>query len=104
MIIQELLGNIKELTRIIHKYLELCWRNAHTWGRKHRVIFEASKEAFIILHPRRGWGEDFKLLGLIIDARLTMENDVAALLQKAHPKCRSLLRVRNFYSIFVMIM
>ena len=69
-----------------------------------KVTFEASKEAFIILHPRRGWGEDFKLLDLIIDVRLTMENGVAALLRKARPKCRSLLRSRKFYSISDMIM
>ena len=33
-----------------------------------------------------------------------MENGVAALLQKARPKCRSLLRSRKFYSISDMIM
>ena len=35
----------------------------HNWGRQNRVLFDASKEEFAILHATEGNGEDFILLG-----------------------------------------
>ena len=51
------------------------------------------------MHPLNGWGESFKMLGLKIDIRLCMEEAIAAILQKARPKMRALLRTRGQYSI-----
>ena len=42
---------------VIYHELEKCKANVHEWGTQHRVTFEASKEAFVILHPRRDEGE-----------------------------------------------
>ena len=51
------------------------------------------------MHPRNGWGDSFKMLGLKIDIRLCMEEAIAAILQKARPKMRALLRTRGQYNI-----
>ena len=51
------------------------------------------------MHPRNGWGDSFKMLGLKIDIRLCMEEAISAILQKARPKMRALLRTRGQYSI-----
>ena len=79
--------------------LRVCQSRIHEWGRKNRVSFDPAKEAFVILHPRHGVGATFKLLGLMVDTRLSMEEAVHAILQKARPKMRALLRTRGHYSV-----
>ena len=79
--------------------LHRCQEKVHAWGRKNRVSFDPEKEAFVIMHPRNGWGDSFKMLGLKIDIRLCMEEAISAILQKTRPKMRALLRTRGQYSI-----
>ena len=84
--------------------LRVCQSRIHEWGRKNRVSFDPAKEAFVILHPRYGVGATFKLLGLMVDTRLSMEEAVHAILQKARPKMRALLRTRGHYNVKDMFM
>ena len=79
--------------------LHHCQARVHAWGQKHRVSFDPAKEAFVIMHPRSGWGDSFKMLGLRIDTRLCMEEAISSMLQRARPKMRALLRTRGQYSV-----
>ena len=58
--------------RNIYRALDRCKADVHTWGERNRVAFDATKEAYVILHPFRGLGDTFKLLGLLIDNGLRM--------------------------------
>jgi len=79
-------------------------REVHQWGRVNRVIFDASKEKQAIVHPRDGEGESFKLLGNIIDPKLTMDQAVQHILSKDRPKITAMLRTRGKYSHADMFM
>ena len=50
-----------EITRKMH----VCRTKVHAWGRVNRVAFDPSKEHVVILHPIRGEGDPFKLLGCV---------------------------------------
>ena len=57
---------------LLNEVLEEVQTRTHCWGVKNQVQFDPSKEYFKILHPSLGAGEDFKLLGTLIDCKLTM--------------------------------
>ena len=40
-----------------------CRDRVHQWGYQNRVEFDGTKEHFVIVHPPRGVGNAFKLLG-----------------------------------------
>ena len=44
----------------------------HRWGRANRITFDASKECFCVLSTTEAEGDNFKVLGLIFDAKLSM--------------------------------
>ena len=74
-------------------------RNVHKWGRQNRVIFDAGKEHLVVLHPLSGEGDAFKLLGCMVDTKLTMQYAVDAILAAARPKTRAILRTRSHYDV-----
>jgi len=75
----------------------------HEWGVANKVVFDASKEKFAILHKQSGQGDDFRLLGTWFDVALGMGENIAKIMAKARPKITALLRTRSFYSISDMI-
>ena len=79
---------------IVFAKLRQCQDHVHKWGETNRVEFDPAKEELVIMHPRNGYEETFRLLGLMVDNRLTMEEAVAKLLKQARPKCQQLLRTR----------
>ena len=79
--------------------LERCRSKVHAWGRTNRVSFDASKEHLVVLHPTRGHGESFKLLGCMMDVDLRMHSAIEQLLSKIRPKITAILRTRSFYSV-----
>ena len=88
---------------LLTQQLEEMQGRAHAWGRKHQVEFDPGKEYFKILHPSRGIGDDFKLVGTLFDCRLTMQPCIDAILAKIRPKVRALLRLQHLYSVPSMI-
>ena len=78
-------------------------KRTHRWGVKNQVTFDPSKEAFKVLHPIHGEGEPFKLLGTLLDCKLKMIPCVEKLLSKVRPKIRALVRIRNAFSVKVML-
>ena len=51
-----------------------CQEEVHAWGRGNRVLFDAGKESFHILHRGRGEGENFIILGTEFDVALNMHD------------------------------
>ena len=78
--------------------------HVHRWGHRNRVIFDASKEHLIIIHPDHGEGSTFKLLGCMIDTSLLMHEAVDAIIAKMRPKIKAILRLRAHYSLADMLM
>ena len=76
----------------------------HRWGEDSRVCFDASKEEITIFHKTSGHGITTKLLGILFDPKLAMTDAVNAVVQKARPKVKSLLRTRRFHSKAFLIM
>ena len=52
--------------------LDDCQKSLHQWGELNQVEFDSGKESKHILHNRRPWGENFKILGMLFDTKLTM--------------------------------
>ena len=71
----------------------------HEWGATNRVQFEPSKEAFVVIYPINGSGEDFRMLGCVMDCKLLMHSAIDAIAKKVRPKIKNLLRMRAFYSV-----
>ena len=65
--------------------------------------FDPSKEYLKIIHPRRGLGDDFKMLGTLFDVALSMKPCIEYVLGRVRPKIRALLRLKDFYSLPVML-
>ena len=57
-----------------------------------RVIFDASKECFNVLHTADGEGETFKFLGVLADSILIMEPGISSILSRTKPKVTAMLR------------
>ena len=75
----------------IHAELATTRRRVHKCGKLHRVDFDPGKEQLLIIHPAFGGGQVFKLLGIIYDIFLRMEEDIIDLLLHCRPKIRALL-------------
>ena len=60
--------------------LATCRDRVHQWGYQNRVEFDGTKEHFVIVHPTRGEGDPFKLLGLVFDCKLRMDEAVDAII------------------------
>ena len=73
-------------------------KEVHRWGYRNRVSFDSTKEHLMIIHPVHGEGMDFRLLGSLIDVKLSMSPVVQDILDRARPKIKSLLRTRGMYN------
>ena len=80
-----------------------CRARTHKWGRKKRVSFHVLKEHIVTLHPSKGHGDPFELLGCMMDADLRMHSAIGQLLGKVRPKVTAILRTRAHHSITDLI-
>ena len=72
--------------------------DVHAWGFPNRVSFDVSKEHFVVLHKRQNHGDDFKLLGAMIDTKLSMSSECQRVRKKAGPKAKAILATKGFYN------
>ena len=86
----------------IQEELSRCQEKCHAWGSENRVTFDKSKEFFRILHRGDGMGEPFRLLGTIVDHKLTMESEIRRVYKKASPKLNAILATRHLYDLHGM--
>ena len=83
--------------------MRLTQNEVHRWGRRYRVTFEASKEHIIVIHPAHGEGDNFRLVGCLIDVKLIMEDAVCDIVRRLRPKIRAMLRTRLMHDTSQMI-
>ena len=76
-----------------------CQVALHAWGRANRVQFDAAKESFHVLSRRTPEGDDFKMLGVDWDTKLTMAKQAEKLAQKCYWKLKTILRSRRFFTL-----
>ena len=81
----------------IMQNLNSCRDSVHKWGVRNRVSFDASKEHFLIMHPRYAFGDPFKLLGCLMDTKLIMKHAIDKVLSQIRPKIHAILRTRHHY-------
>ena len=82
----------------IKQCMKLCQNELHSWGRANQVCFDAAKESQHILTMTEPAGTSFKLLGVVYDDALVMDEVVAEVVQETSWKIRMLLRTRRFYT------
>ena len=59
-----------------------CQSALHAWGRANQVQFDASKESFHVLSRTDPEGEDFKMLGVEWDTKLSMAREAEELAKR----------------------
>ena len=79
--------------------LKACQVATHNWGVQTRVSFDTSKEYFCILDRQDPFGDVFKLLGVLIDPKLSMAQEVQRIRKKASPKIKAILANRHFFDV-----
>ena len=89
------------------KMLSMTWhihgKQFIVGGARNRVTFAAEKEHLIVIHPSVGEGDLVKLLGCIIDPKLTMQAAIDKLIAILKPKITALLKTRSTYNVQEMI-
>ena len=61
--------------------------------------FDAGKESFHVLSRSEPDGEDFKMLGVEWDTKLTMKNEAEELAQRCYWKLKTILRSRRYFTL-----
>ena len=88
---------------IIMDELREIQTRTHEWGVRNQVEFDPSKKHLKVLHPSRGVGDDFKMLGTLFDTALSMKPCLESVLDRTRPKIRALLRLKDLYSVSSML-
>ena len=68
-------------------------------GSHSRVLFDASKKEFVIIHPVFGNCPSFKYFCCQIDSKLTMDAEVNRIVTKRKLKIKAILRTQGFYGV-----
>ena len=68
----------------------------HRWGKANRVTFDAGKECFCVLSTTDGEGDNFKVLGIEFDPKLSVQACVQSCVQEAGWRYRSILKTHLF--------
>ena len=60
-------------------------------------MFDAAKKHFCILHKLNCSGATFRLLGVLVNPKLSMTEEIDHICNKARPKIRAILNTRSYY-------
>ena len=65
-----------------------CQQRVHKykWKTDCRVDFDPAKEELKVIHPMFVDGPDLKLIGVMMDVKLTMSTQIDKIMKKARPK------------------
>ena len=74
-----------------------CQKELHKWGEANQVTFDARKEHFAVISLSDPAGENFKVLGLEFDSKLSMHSCVHSCVVDVSWRFRSLLRTLRFF-------
>ena len=81
----------------VYEPLQNCQKVLHEWGAANHVKFDADKETLHVLHRRSPAGESFKVLGVLWDTKLLMDEECEEVCKRANWKLTTLLRTRRYY-------
>ena len=70
----------------------------HKWGKQSRASFDSTTKHFCILHRRNCDGDTFRLLGVMVNQKLSMSDEIDRIKSKASPKVSAILSSRWFYN------
>ena len=82
---------------VIRCSLRTCQAEIHKWGAANSITFDNSKESQHILHHRDGRGDNFKILGLLFDPRLSMFHAATGIVRETSFRLRRVLRLRGHF-------
>ena len=88
--------DVKELEAVLE--LSACQASLHNWGGANRVIFDSSKESFVLMRRFRAIGVNFKLLGVTFDPQLLMHVGTRKIAIEAGWRLQAVLRPRRFFT------
>ena len=91
-------------TAHVESCLNLCQSTLHDWGKANQVSFDAAKESMhVIARSRRDIPEDlaenFRILGVLFDTRLTMAAAVHELVSEAKWRVKTIMRTHRFHDV-----
>ena len=80
-----------------------CQSSLHAWGAANQVVFEATKESMHIVDSRNPVGDNFKILSVIFDPKLLMNDAVFHFYNEASWRLKTLFRVSRHYAKDAMV-
>ena len=78
--------------------LKSMQKKLHLWGEAHRVTFDAAKESFHIMSRSKPHGDNFRLLGITFDPKLSMYSAIHECVGAVNWKLQTLLRTLRFHN------
>ena len=80
------------------KSMKNCQLELHEWGAANQVQFDPSKESIHVVSRHEPLGKSFRLLGVIFDTGLDMDEAIGEVVSSCSWKMRSLLRTGRFHN------
>ena len=76
--------------------LHECQSALRAWGERSNIVVDADEEVFVTVSRTSGKKEQFKLLGVLFDNKLVMDDAVSKVVNTANAELRAFLRARMF--------
>ena len=89
---------LNTLVETIEAAMRRCQLELHKWGAANQVVFDAGKEHMAILSHIQPLGENFRLLGVLFDTRLSMSQAINECVAEVSWKTRALVRTQRFHT------
>ena len=83
--------------------MEKTRTRVHKLEQRNRVTFGKTKENFVIIHPRLGEGDPFKIVGCLFDVKLITNSAIDKLFCTIRSKIQAKIRVSHLYTQKEMI-
>ena len=84
------------------KQLRACQKEIHQCGEANKMTFHPTKEHLLILDPQHPYGEHFEILGVQLDTKLIMFNEVNRIVSEASKRLHIVLKLRRYYNVPMM--
>ena len=89
--------------QFIMKEAANCQRSLHKWGAANKVVFEPTKESFHIIDAQHPCGENFKMLSVTFDPKLSMHTAAVEFARVAGWRLQTLLRTQRYHDTATLI-
>ena len=85
--------------------MKLCQNSCHKWGAEHQVVFDHSKEFFMILSSTSAdsYGDSFKNLGVLMDSQLSMKSYISKVVNTCRWQLSIFRRCLSFFDCSTLV-